>query len=623
MKASVKIKSCKGNRSYLGLEHAVEGAGIGAWFRVERNGITTACEARGEGWWLDDRTGGILGIQNEGEVTIEKIDGTSEVPDLQVTLPSDFPLKSDMELRLLLINRRVCSPCCTVPLVFYSKCYPVEIRCTSSGNITPQTKISTTSAAKPVPLVVVPPISSPGAYLVQGPSGTGKTHLCDELCKANQSRSISLTVPELFRRASHGGTAAVGVLIREVFKRYSVVVIEGVDRLILDNPVARVAGLQLATELSKRVGDANCITVGTCGEWRGVESILRGPSAFSSVITLSPPTTAERAKLVAQQRPDLDTEQVGSIARATPSYLPAQLKNILTHSDPFSQLSSIASEASPTVPLHGAALPEGVPPWMWGYFSHLSNVSSITKTIHDVLVAPLIEGSRPVKGILFHGEPGTGKTELAACVARLLTDVRSASQKIEVFGKVECVATSIISKVVGGSEGNIKQLFDKARSAAPCVLLIDQFEALAVKRGLQTVSKSLDRTLSTLLTEMDGVAGDPTAPPVIVLACTSQKDLLDPAVLRSGRLDIHIRTPESNAESLLPVLSTHLLPFAPADAHAELSSLFSSTLSNRLFTYADIHGVINETKMNALRRALRSSSEPSVSVGDYKTALGV
>jgi transitional endoplasmic reticulum ATPase len=144
--------------------------------------------------------------------------------------------------------------------------------------------------------------------------------------------------------------------------------------------------------------------------------------------------------------------------------------------------------------------------------------------------------------VLLYGPPGTGKTTLARVIAR--------QAKVN-FVSVQC--PDIMSKVVGESARAISALFERARTCSPCILFFDQFEAIARRRGTDTSeSQSNDRMLSTLLIEMDGIANKDNV--VIVLCATNRIDLLDPAILRPGRIDQHIHIPLPDEQSRLAIL---------------------------------------------------------------------
>ena len=140
---------------------------------------------------------------------------------------------------------------------------------------------------------------------------------------------------------------------------------------------------------------------------------------------------------------------------------------------------------------------------------------------------------------------------------------------------MEC--PELVNKVVGESERAVVRLFQTARQAAPCILFLDHVEAIAGRRGFDTSSEqTMDRLLSTLLVEMDGVASSSssssssttstTEAPVIVIAATNHRGLLDEAILRPGRLDLHVELPLPDEGARVAIFAHHLRLLSPVPA---------------------------------------------------------
>ncbi|WP_297512250.1 CDC48 family AAA ATPase, partial [Thermococcus sp.] len=151
-------------------------------------------------------------------------------------------------------------------------------------------------------------------------------------------------------------------------------------------------------------------------------------------------------------------------------------------------------------------------------------------------------GITPPKGILLYGPPGTGKTLLAKAVAN-----ESEANFIAIKGP------EVLSKWVGESEKNIREIFRKARQAAPTVIFIDEIDAIAPRRGTD-VNRVTDRLINQLLTEMDGIERNSG---VVVIAATNRPDILDPALLRPGRFDRLILVPAPDEKARLEIFKVH------------------------------------------------------------------
>ncbi len=185
-------------------------------------------------------------------------------------------------------------------------------------------------------------------------------------------------------------------------------------------------------------------------------------------------------------------------------------------------------------------------------WSDVGGLDRQAEEIKEVIELPLIKpklfekvGITPPKGILLYGPPGTGKTLLAKAVASA-TD----STFIEVVG------SELVQKFIGEGAKLIKEIFQLAREKAPAIIFIDEIDALASKRMDIGTSgeREVQRTFMQLLAEIDGFKplGD-----VKIIGCTNRKDILDPAVVRPGRLDRLIDIPNPNEEGILEILKIH------------------------------------------------------------------
>ena len=195
-------------------------------------------------------------------------------------------------------------------------------------------------------------------------------------------------------------------------------------------------------------------------------------------------------------------------------------------------------------------------------------------------------GINPPKGILLYGPPGTGKTLLAKAVAN-----ESEANFIAIKGP------EVLSKWVGESEKNIREIFRKARQAAPTVIFIDEIDAIAPRRGTD-VNRVTDRLINQLLTEMDGIQENSG---VVVIGATNRPDIIDPALLRPGRFDRLILVPAPDEKARLEIFKVHTRK-VPLAEDVNLEELAKRTEG---YTGADIEAVVREAAMLAMRRALQ------------------
>jgi len=202
-------------------------------------------------------------------------------------------------------------------------------------------------------------------------------------------------------------------------------------------------------------------------------------------------------------------------------------------------------------------------------------------------------GARPPKGILLYGPPGCGKTLLAKAVA-----TESEANFISVKGP------ELLSKWVGESEKAVREVFRKARQAAPCVIFFDEIDALAPARGSGIGdSRVTERVISQLLTELDGIE---ELKDVVVVAATNRPDLLDPALLRPGRFDRLIYVPPPDEKARLEILKIHTRG-KPLAEDVDLEEIAKKTEG---YTGADLEALCDTAALLAIRELVERYPDP-------------
>jgi transitional endoplasmic reticulum ATPase len=210
-------------------------------------------------------------------------------------------------------------------------------------------------------------------------------------------------------------------------------------------------------------------------------------------------------------------------------------------------------------------------------------------------------GIKPPKGILIYGPPGCGKTLLARAVA-----TESEANFISIKGP------EVFSKWVGESEKAIREVFRKARMAAPTVIFFDEMDSLTPRRGAGFSDSGVsERVISQLLTEMDGIV---TLEDIVVIAATNRPDMVDPAVLRPGRFDRLIYVPEPDEKSRLQIFKLYTKGM-PLNKDVDVNQLAVVT---KYYSGADIESFCREAAMHALRRDV---SATEVTMKDFQEAM--
>ena len=237
-------------------------------------------------------------------------------------------------------------------------------------------------------------------------------------------------------------------------------------------------------------------------------------------------------------------------------------------------------------------------------FERVANLDDVKQRLTEAVIWPIQNperfesmGIEPPRGILLHGPPGTGKTY----VTRALAHEAGAA-----FFSVK--GAELLDKFVGESERGVRELFTRARSVAPSIIFFDEFDALAPVRGNSNNSVT-DSVVAALLTEIDGVSerGD-----VVVIGATNRKDLIDPALLRGGRLETHILLDLPPKASRMALLKITDVPFAD---DVDLDQLAEVTEG---LSFADLTSLLREAALNVLRQ---DRDELKVTWADLEASL--
>ena len=227
-----------------------------------------------------------------------------------------------------------------------------------------------------------------------------------------------------------------------------------------------------------------------------------------------------------------------------------------------------------------------------------SPVSSTNSTSFEI---------EPPAGVLFHGPSGCGKTVAARCLA--------ASLELPI---IQVRAADVLDKWLGGSEAFLRSLFARARAASPCILFLDEVDAIANNRS-EDDNELASRVLSTLLNELDGVSSGAKQTRVLVVACTNRLDALDAALLRPGRLEEHLHLDLPSANDLSDILRL-LVTSMPLDETVDLETL-SLILAGRGATGADVEGMCRDVCLMCMRDNVDDLDRLSLSQQKFLRAI--
>jgi transitional endoplasmic reticulum ATPase len=459
--------------------------------------------------------------------------------------------------------------------------------------------------------------------LVTGPPGSGKRSLVEAAAAAVGARIVRVWGPALSRiepadavrklgEALHGAEAAApGVLL-----------IEQVHEIAPrddPNPLTSV----VLESVKKAVAAGRIAIVCTTDRPEATTPQLRLPGLLDHEITVTMPNRHDRKRILdVHTRPlplaaDVDLDVV---AGKTPGFVAADLK-ALCHEAALRAAQRIASgtagELSTTVTradfddalnvVHASAIESQVE--LGGItLDDVGDMAETKRLLTESVMWPLMYpetferlGVQPPHGALLYGPPGCGKTFLVKALA-----AEAAANFISIRG------AELLNKWVGGSERGVRELFRRARSAAPSIVFFDELDALAPVRGSDE-NATTDRVVAQLLTELDGVE---ELRDVFVLAATNRPELIDPALLRPGRLDslIYVPPPDADARAAILKATARRMPIAEGVDLAVIAAGCEG------FSAADLEALAREAAMTAMRENIAS---PTVTGSHFDAARAV
>jgi transitional endoplasmic reticulum ATPase len=327
-------------------------------------------------------------------------------------------------------------------------------------------------------------------------------------------------------------------------------------------------------------------------------------------LTIPPPNAERRSLLFAAALRKVPTDNLDfdALAARTAGFSGADVVSVAVHSSALAAgrstpvtMEMVLEAAADTTPSLGSVPTGDVPSYG---FEKVANLDTVKQRLTESVIWPITDpdrfgrlGIEPPRGMLLYGPPGTGKTYVIRALAH-----ESGAAFFPVKG------AELLDKYVGESERGVREIFARARAAAPAIIFFDELDAIAPVRGRSTNSVT-DSVVAALLTELDGVSdrGD-----VVVIGATNRKDLIDPALLRSGRLETHLELglPEESARRAMLGISD--VPFAD-DVDLDVWATRTEGLS-----FADISGLLREAALTALRV---DSGAPHVSDEHLQQAL--
>jgi transitional endoplasmic reticulum ATPase len=482
-------------------------------------------------------------------------------------------------------------------------------------------------------------IDPPRGVLLHGSPGCGKTLIARAVANETAAHFIHINGPEVIHKFYGESEAHLRKIFEEAQAHApSIVFLDEIDaiapkRAEVQGEVEKRVVAQLLALMDGLKTRGQVIVIGATNIQQNLDPALRRPGRFDREIEIGIPDRNGRREIL-----EIHTRGMPLAADVDLDHLAA-----VTHGFVGADLEALAREAAmaalrrliPSIDLASAEIPyerlmelevtmddfldalrEVEPSAMREVFTEVADVTwdevggmeTAKAALREAVEWPLRyasilahAGAHPAKGILLTGLPGSGKTLLAKAVAH-----ESNVNFISVKGP------ELLSKWVGDSEKGVRQVFKKARQAAPCIVFLDEIDALAPRRGSGGGEGHVsERVVSQLLTELDGIE---ELRGVTILAATNRPDILDPALLRPGRFDVQVEIPVPDPASRRAILEVHTRHRPLAD-DVDLDALTAQTEG---LVGADLAGLCREATMEAARRFIGTGDSPDRDLGELK-----
>ncbi|CAN6625468.1 cell division control protein 48 [Trichomonascus vanleenenianus] len=471
-------------------------------------------------------------------------------------------------------------------------------------------------------------IKPPRGILMFGPPGTGKTLMARAVANETGAFFFLINGPEIMSKMAGESESNLRKAFEEAEKNApAIIFIDEIDSIApkrdkTNGEVERRVVSQLLTLMDGMKARSNVVVIAATNRPNSIDPALRRFGRFDREVDIGIPDPTGRLEILRIHTKNMklaDDVDLEAIAAETHGYVGSDIASLCSEAA-MQQIrekmdlidleeETIDAEVLDSLGVtmenfrfalgisNPSALRETVVQSVNVTWDDIGGLDKIKQELKETVEYPVLHpemytkfGLSPSKGVLFYGPPGTGKTLLAKAVA---TEV--SANFISVKGP------ELLSMWFGESESNIRDIFDKARAAAPCVVFLDELDSIAKSRGgsVGDAGGASDRVVNQLLTEMDGMNAKKN---VFVIGATNRPDQIDPALLRPGRLDQLIYVPLPDEGSRLSILKAQLRK-TPLEPGLDLGEVAKSTAG---FSGADLLYIVQRSAKFAIKDSIEA-----------------
>ena len=491
-------------------------------------------------------------------------------------------------------------------------------------------------------------VKPPKGVLLYGPPGSGKTMIARAVANETGAFFFLINGPEIMSKMAGEAEANLRRAFEEAEKNSpAIIFIDEIDSIApkrekTGGEVEKRVVSQLLTLMDGVKGRGQCVVIGATNRPNTIDPALRRFGRFDREIDIGVPDEVGRIEILKIHTKNMKLNEdvdIAHLAKNTHGYVGADLAQLCAESAmncirEKMDLIDLEAETIDAAILDAMAVTQDhfksalgqvnpsslretvveVPNVTW---DDIGGLDEVKRDLQEMILYPIDHpdkfekfGMKPGKGVLFYGPPGCGKTLMAKAIA-----CECSANFISIKGP------ELLTMWFGESEANVRDIFDKARQAAPCVLFFDELDSIGSARGGGgggDAGGAGDRVMNQLLTEMDGVGAKKN---LFIIGATNRPEILDEALLRPGRLDqlIYIPLPDKLSRiSILKALSRKA-PVAKnvyIDFIADLTDGFSGADLAELFQRAAKAAVRESIEADAQRKALGADNPDGMEVED-------